>query len=62
MQTQTQDIRYFLYSQAFADGFRATFSILVPSLVASYFDMFEAGLAISLGALCANLADAVLEY
>ncbi|HWJ29362.1 MAG TPA: FUSC family membrane protein, partial [Flavisolibacter sp.] len=58
MQTQTQDIRYFLYSQAFADGFRATFSILVPSLVASYFDMFEAGLAISLGALCANLADA----
>lgn len=58
MQRQTQDIKHFLYSQAFADGFRATFSILAPSLIASYFDMFDAGLAVSLGALCANLADA----
>jgi len=54
---RTKEIEYFFYSQAFADGFRATFTILLPALAGLYLNYFEIGLTISLGAMCANLSD-----
>ncbi|HVF98129.1 MAG TPA: FUSC family protein, partial [Flavisolibacter sp.] len=53
-----KDVRYFFYSQAFADGFRATVAILLPALVGSYLGHFETGLTVSLGAMCVSLTDA----
>jgi uncharacterized membrane protein YccC len=53
-----RDVQYFFYSQAFADGFRATTAILLPALIGSYTGHFEEGLSTSLGAMCTNLADA----
>jgi uncharacterized membrane protein (TIGR01666 family) len=58
MQPKAKEIQYFFYSQAFADGLRTTISILLPSLILSYFKLLNAGLSISLGALCVSLADA----
>jgi uncharacterized membrane protein (TIGR01666 family) len=53
-----RDVQYFFYSQALADGFRATFAILLPGLIGSYTGHFEEGLSISLGAMCVSLTDA----
>jgi uncharacterized membrane protein (TIGR01666 family) len=58
IQKNVKEARYFLYSQAFADGLRASFAILLPSLIGSYFGYFEEGLSISLGAMCVSLTDA----
>src|ERR1044072_5077002 len=52
------EIRYFFYSQAFADGLRASFAILSPALAGLWFGYFETGLTISLGAMCVSLTDA----
>lgn len=58
MRTQAREIRYFFYSQSFADGFRTSFAILFPALLGMYFDFFEVGLTLSLGAMCVSLTDA----
>ena len=58
MQIQAREIKYFFYSQAFADGFRATAAILLPALVGSYFNFFASGLTISIGSMCVSLTDA----
>jgi len=58
IEQQAKEIRYFFYSQAFADGFRITFAILLPALLGSFYDWFEVGMAISLGALCVSMTDA----
>jgi len=58
MKTYLREIQYFLYSQSFADGFRTTFVILLPALLGNYFNFFETGLTISLGAMCISLTDA----
>ena len=58
IQKNVKEARYFFYSQAFADGLRATFAILLPSLIGSYLGYFEEGLSISLGAMCVSLTDA----
>ena len=58
MKSQASEIRYFFYGQSFADGFRTTFAILFPALLGSYFNAFETGLTISLGAMCVSLTDA----
>jgi uncharacterized membrane protein (TIGR01666 family) len=58
MKTQAREIQYFFYSQSFADGFRASLAILLPSLIGNYFGFFEIGLTISLGAMCVSLTDA----
>jgi len=58
MQQQVREIKYFFYSQAFADGLRATIAILLPSLLGLYFDFFQTGLTISLGCMCVSLTDA----
>ncbi|HZJ61080.1 MAG TPA: FUSC family membrane protein, partial [Chitinophagaceae bacterium] len=58
MQYQAREIKYFFYSQAFADGFRTSFAILLPALLGTYFNFFQIGLTISLGCMCVSLADA----
>lgn len=58
MRKQAQEIRYFFYSQAAADGFRTTFAVLLPALIGSFHGWFDAGLAIASGALCVSLTDA----
>ncbi len=58
MQRQAREIRYFFFSQAFADGLRTTFAILLPALVAFYFNIVDLGMTISLGALALSLTDA----
>lgn len=58
LQRQAQEVRIFLYSQALADGLRATFAILLPALAGFYLGHFDVGLTISLGAMCVSLTDA----
>lgn len=58
MQKQAKEIRYFFYSQAFADGFRAAFAILIPALLGYHLGFFDIGLTLSLGAMCVSLTDA----
>ena len=58
MQHQAREIKYFFYSQAFADGFRTSFGILLPALLGAYLDFFQIGLTVSLGCMCVSLTDA----
>jgi len=57
MQKSSEEIRYFLFSQAVADGLRATAVILVPALTGYFTGHFTTGLAVSLGAMCVSLTD-----
>ncbi|HEU0064640.1 MAG TPA: FUSC family membrane protein [Flavisolibacter sp.] len=57
MNTEVKEIRYFFYTQAFADGLKMAFAILLPSIVFSLLGNFNVGLTISLGSLCVCLAD-----
>src|SRR5206468_7635741 len=57
MKKQAREIRYFFYSQAFADGIRAAIAILLPALAGSYLNFFETGLTISLGAMFVSMTD-----
>src|SRR2546423_14207561 len=58
MNKDVREIRYFFYSQAFADGLKMAFGILLPAFVCSLLGYLEIGLTMSLGALCVCLADA----
>lgn len=54
---RSRQIRYFLYSQYFADGVRITLEIIIPALAFSLVGDFTTGLTLSLGALCVSSAD-----
>jgi uncharacterized membrane protein (TIGR01666 family) len=58
MQGRAKELQYFFYSQSFADGLRITLAILLPTLILSRYNLINAGLSISLGALCVSLTDA----
>ncbi len=58
MKKQWREVRYFLFGQHFAEGLRITFAVLLPSVVLSYYNQLETGLALSLGALCISITDA----
>jgi len=58
MRRQIHEARYFLYSQAFADGLRTTVAILIPAVAGAYFGFFQTGITLALGALCVSLTDA----
>lgn len=55
---KAKEIQYFFYSQAFADGLRATFGIIAPALLGLFFNFFDVGLSVSLGAMAVSLTDA----
>ncbi len=46
MRKKLREAHYFFYSQAFADGFRATVVIVLPALIGSYLNYFQTGLII----------------
>jgi len=52
MKINTREIKSFFYSQYFSDGLRMSIGILLPSLISLYFNHFDIGLTLSLGALC----------
>ncbi|MBC7887720.1 MAG: FUSC family protein [Ferruginibacter sp.] len=54
----TQNIRYFLFSQYLADGIRITVAIVLPALLFAQFASLNTGLLISTGALCVSISDA----
>jgi uncharacterized membrane protein (TIGR01666 family) len=57
MSSQTREIKYFFFSHYFSDGLRITFGILLPALFLAHFNQIEAGLTLSLGALCVSITD-----
>ncbi len=46
-----------MFTQYFSDGIKVTLGILLPSLLFFHLEMIEIGLTLSLGALCASIAD-----
>jgi uncharacterized membrane protein (TIGR01666 family) len=48
----SRPIRTFFYSQYFSDGLRMAAGILLPALISQYFNRFDLGITLSLGALC----------
>lgn len=58
IQRNVKEVQYFFYSQAFADGLRATVAILLPAVIGSYTGHFQLGLTVALGAMCVSLTDA----
>jgi uncharacterized membrane protein (TIGR01666 family) len=52
-----KEYRNFINSQYLHEGVRVTLGILIPSLTMGYFGFIEKGIAISLGALAASIAD-----
>jgi uncharacterized membrane protein (TIGR01666 family) len=52
MSDYSRSIRTFFYSQYFSDGLRIVTGILLPALAAKYFNHFDIGITLSLGALC----------
>ncbi|MCU0468269.1 MAG: FUSC family protein [Arcicella sp.] len=51
------DTKNFILSPYFGDGLRITFGVVLPSLILAQFDLLQIGINISLGALCASIAD-----
>ncbi|RKD14483.1 hypothetical protein BCY91_08410 [Pelobium manganitolerans] len=51
------DFRNFMYTQYFSDGVKVTMGVLLPSFIAFQFNHLEIGVTLSLGALCASIAD-----
>src|SRR6478609_4890332 len=53
----SKQVKQFLLSQYFSDGFRITAGMVIPFLVATHFGWAHAGVALSLGALSASIPD-----
>ncbi len=54
---QFREIKSFFYSQYFSDGLRITIGVLIPSLILAQLHYFDAGVSMSLGALCISVVD-----
>ncbi len=54
---KTEQLRFFLFGQNFADGIRITLEIITPALVFAYFGHLEIGYVVSIGALCVSISD-----
>ena len=54
----TTNLRYFLFSQYFADGIRITLEVVLPAFICASFGLPQLGLTISAGAFCASICDA----
>ncbi|SNC75470.1 TIGR01666 family membrane protein [Hymenobacter gelipurpurascens] len=57
MNDQTRNFQYFFSSQDFSDGLRTTLSILIPGVALGMMGQLEAGMTVSLGAVCLSLTD-----
>lgn len=56
-QQTTNEVKNFVLSPYFGDGLRITFGALLPSLILFEFNLLQIGITVSLGALCASIAD-----
>lgn len=56
-QIKLKEVISFFYSQYFSDGLRITIGVLLPSLLMAQIGHFEAGIFMSLGALCVSGVD-----
>ncbi len=54
---QFRQLRSFFYSQYFSDGLRITIGVLIPAMILAQFDMLDAGVSMSLGALAVSIVD-----
>ncbi|MBC8084708.1 MAG: FUSC family protein [Hymenobacter sp.] len=57
MNRHTRQLQYFFFGQDFADGLRTTLAVLLPGLGLGWLGELEAGIDLSLGALCISLVD-----
>jgi uncharacterized membrane protein (TIGR01666 family) len=57
LQKTTNEVKDFVLSTYFGDGLRITFGAMLPSLVLAQFGLLKIGITVSLGALCASIAD-----
>src|SRR3954471_10078339 len=57
LQPTSQRLRYFLFSQYLADGFRITLEIILPVIICAQFGKMSTGLTIALGSLCVSISD-----
>jgi uncharacterized membrane protein (TIGR01666 family) len=57
MNDHARKLRYFFFSQDFADGLRTTLAVLVPGVLLGWLGQLEAGLSVALGALCVSITD-----
>ncbi len=58
MTPSTTPLRYFLFSQYFADGIRITLEVVLPAFICASVGLPGLGLTISTGAFCASICDA----
>ena len=56
-QKTSNEVKNFVLSTYFGDGLRITFGVVFPSLVLAQFGLLRIGITVSLGALCASIAD-----
>ncbi|MCJ8211117.1 FUSC family protein [Mucilaginibacter sp. RS28] len=52
MDVHSREIKSLLFSHYFSDGLRITLGVMLPSLIFAQFGMLDAGLTLSLGAVC----------
>src|SRR5688572_21923523 len=52
-----KEYRRFINSHYLTDGVRITAGVLLPSLLMGYFGHLQTGIFLSLGAVCASIAD-----
>ncbi|HCP93421.1 MAG TPA: FUSC family protein [Bacteroidetes bacterium] len=57
LEQSSKQLKQFLYSQYFSDGFRITLGILLPSIICYHFNYIEVGITLSLGALGTSIPD-----
>ena len=57
MSIQSKEVKGFFFSQYFSDGLRISCGILLPALVSLYFNKFDIGITLSLGAVCICVVD-----
>lgn len=57
IEQSSKQLKQFLYSQYFSDGFRITLGILLPSIICYHFNHIEIGITLSLGALGTSIPD-----
>lgn len=51
------DFKHFMYTQYFSDGIKITLGVLLPSFIFFQLNYLEVGITLSLGAMCASIAD-----
>lgn len=56
-QNPIDDFKNFMYTQYFSDGVKITLGILLPSFLLFQLNYLEVGITLSLGAMCASIAD-----